>query len=178
MKHTRNKCLTFDLELEGGEKTCRQFMTVPGRRDRAVSNHQGQYVHPAVKCPNHLFTLSQWLKLPNVCNNRSMIVCVCLYISLSLSMDLSCKTIFCTIYLYIHLYPRTCPSWLTNIPKPRCVLLFHLCIHAMHWVGSWGVVLMRGGGVEGGGKNLTTGTAQEKSSDLGPSYCNCTPTFQ
>ena len=104
MKHTRNKCLTFDLELEGGEKTCRQFMTVPGRRDRAVSNHQGQYVHPAVKCPNHLFTLSQWLKLPNVCNNRSMIVCVCLYISLSFSLWICRVKLYSVQYIYIFIY--------------------------------------------------------------------------
>ena len=154
-------------------------MTVPGRRDRAVSNHQGQYVHPAVKCPNHLFTLSQWLKLPNVCNNRSMIVCVCLYISLSLSLWICRVKLYSVQYIYIFIYTHVhVHHGSQNIPKPRCVLLFHLCIHAMHWVGSWGVVLMRGGGVEGGGKNLTTGTAQEKSSDLGPSYCNCTPTFQ
>ena len=70
MKHTRNKCLTFDLELEGGEKKMSTVHDSSRAARQGRLKSPGQYVHPAVKFPNHLFTLSQWLKLPNVYNNE------------------------------------------------------------------------------------------------------------
>lgn len=80
------------------------------------------------------------------------------------------------IFIYTHVHVHHGSQTFQNLGAFYCsICAFMRCIGWAHG----GFVLMRGGGVEGGSRNLTTGTAQEKSSDhLGPSYCNCTPTFQ